>query len=152
MGKWPRSELESAFDHYQKTVASCRQSGDWRAWSEMFTDDIEFVEHVHGAIKGKKAMFDWISRPSRKKSDLDNWAVAWLVIDEDRGWVIVKWWNRFRDLGDGSIFQFGNITHLVYAGNNQWSYKEDAYSEAVVKEAASAWAARRDELAGKAAN
>ena len=54
--------------------------------------------------------------------------IEWHTVDEARGWVICKVWNRLEDPGDGSVHQEYNLTVLHYAGDGQWSYEEDIYN------------------------
>ena len=49
-------------------------------------------------------------------------------IDVDKGWVIFKNINTMRDPGDGSVHGAGVITVLHYAGDDKWSFEEDAYN------------------------
>ena len=54
--------------------------------------------------------------------------VPWYSIDVERGWVIFKNVNTMKDPGDGSVHGAEVITVLHYAGDDQWSYEEDAYN------------------------
>ena len=54
----------------------------------------------------------------------------WCVCDEERGWWICQIENRFRDPGDGEIYEAYNITVLKYAGDMQFSSEEDVYNPA----------------------
>ena len=51
-----------------------------------------------------------------------------------------------RDKGDGSIFQAANLTRLVYAGDDRWSYEEDAYNPKAMADVLQAWFAHRRSL------
>src|SRR6478609_2299216 len=53
--------------------------------------------------------------------------VEWYSIDTDKGWVIFKNVNTMKDPGDGSVHGAPVITVLEYAGDDKWSYEEDAY-------------------------
>ena len=132
MGRWTREELEEAFDVYQKTALEAGTSGDWRKWADMFTEDATYLEHHYGAFGGREAIYTWIQKTMEEpiNRDMRYFPIDWYTIDEEKGMVIAKVWNRMVDPGDGSIHQEHNITVLKYAGNMQWSYEEDAYNPA----------------------
>ena len=59
---------------------------------------------------------------------MPTYPVEWYSIDVDKGWVIFKNINTMRDPGDGSVHGTAVITVLEYAGDDKWSYEEDAYN------------------------
>jgi len=61
MGKWSREELERAFENYQRLALEAGTSGNWDAWSEQFTEDATYVEHLYGTMGGREAIRRWIS-------------------------------------------------------------------------------------------
>ena len=119
MGRWSRDELEEAFEGYQKTALAAGTSGDWREWADMFTEDATCVEHHYGAFGGREAIYTWIQKAMEEpmSRDMRYFPIDWYAIDEDKGMIIAKVWNRMVDPGDGSIHQEHNITILKYAGN-----------------------------------
>jgi len=121
MGRFSREELEEAFDVYQKTALEAGTSGDWRKWADMFTEDATYVEHHYGAFGGREAIYTWIQKTMEEpiNRDMRYFPIDWYTIDEEKGMVIAKVWNRMVDPGDGSIHQEHNITVLKYAGNMQ---------------------------------
>jgi hypothetical protein len=62
--------------------------------------------------------------------------------------VVVYIQNRMRDPGDGSMHQAPNVTILLYAGDNQWSYQEDLYNVADFVTMIGAWEERVRALGG----
>ena len=132
MGRWTRDELEEAFDAYQKTALAAGMSCNWREWADMFTEDATYVEHHYGEFGGREAIYNWIQKTMEEpiNREMKFFPIDWYTIDEDRGWIIAKVWNRMSDPGDGSIHQEHNITILRYAGNMKWSYEEDVYNPA----------------------
>lgn len=143
-----RSELEAAFEAYQADGRRACDTGDWRAWADHFTDDAVYVEHHYGRFDGREAIASWISDAMSvfPGSAMPEFPVEWYVIDEERGWIICKVWNRMADPGDGSIHQAYNITVLHYAGDGKWSFEEDVYNPASFAEMVTGWIARRDEV------
>ena len=154
MGRWSREELEEAFEVYQDTALKAGVSGDWRAWADMFTEDATYVEHHYGEFGGREAIYNWIqgimAEPINR--DMRYFPIDWYTIDEDRGWIIAKVWNRMVDPGDGSIHQEHNITILRYAGKMKWSYEEDAYNPANFGKMIKGWMKAKQSVEAKKAS
>ncbi len=153
MGRWSREELEEAFQTYQETALKAGVSGDWQEWANMFTEDATYIEHHYGEFGGREAIYKWIqtamSEPINR--EMKFFPIDWYTIDEDRGWIVAKVWNRMADPGDGSIHQEHNITILHYAGNMKWSYEEDVYNPAHFGKMIKGWMARKQEIEAKKA-
>ena len=130
MGDYTREELQSAHDHFVSVANDCARRGEWRAWADLFTDDAEYFEHTYGRFHGPDEIYNWIQPLMAQwpNSEMNAFPHDWCVMDEERGWWICQIENRFRDPGDGKIYQEHNLTVLHYAGNNKWSFEEDAYN------------------------
>jgi ketosteroid isomerase-like protein len=130
MGEYTRDEIEQAYAHYRATAAEAGASGDWDAWSNLFTEDAVYIEHLYGRFEGREAIRTWISTTMAEplNREMTDFPADWWVIDEDRGWVVCAVWNRMQDIGDGQLHQAINWSLLKYAGDNQWSYEEDIYN------------------------
>jgi hypothetical protein len=130
MGQYSRQEIEDAFQHFQETADRSAKSGDWREWSEIFTEDAKYYEHHYGMMEGRQAIYEWIQKTMTDPqfADMRNFPIDWYVIDEERGWVLCSVWNEMDDPGDGSLHREYNWTMLHYAGNGQFSYEEDMYN------------------------
>ncbi|MCA9511960.1 MAG: nuclear transport factor 2 family protein [Myxococcota bacterium] len=151
MGRWSRQELEEAFDNYQAMALKAGTSGDWRCWADLFTEDATYVEHLFGTFGGREAIYNWIQKTmsTAPNDEMKFFPIDWYVIDEERGWIVCKVWNRFMDPGDGSVHQEYNVTILKYAGNGRFSYEEDVYNPAHFGKMVKGYIDRRDELAAK---
>ena len=151
MGRWSRAELEEAFELYQETALKAGTSGDWRPWADLFTEDATYIEHHYGTFGGREAIYNWIqtamSEPINR--DMRYFPIDWYMIDEERGWVVAKVFNRMVDPGDGSLHQEYNITILHYAGNMKWSFEEDVYNPAFFGEMIKGWMGRKKDLEKK---
>ena len=149
MGRWSRQEIEDAFDNYQAMALKAGTSGDWRCWADLFTEDATYVEHLYGTLGGREAIRRWISDTMAQKinCEMKYFPIDWYIIDEERGWIVCKVWNRMADPGDGSIHQEYNFTLLKYAGNGKFSYEEDIYNPQRFGRMVKGWLERRDELA-----
>jgi uncharacterized protein (TIGR02246 family) len=147
-GPWSREELEREFARYRERAAA----GDWSAWADQFTEDALYVEHEYGELRGREAIRAWITHTMTQEwpgREMPEFPVDWYVIDDARGWVIAKIWNRMADPGDGGVYQEYNFTLLKYAGDGKWCYEEDIYNPAhfatMLHEFVSARRAARDD-------
>lgn len=148
MPAFPRQEILDAFDRYQEAAARAGATGDWRGWSDLFTPDATYLEHLFGTFEGREAIHDWIRSAMSQwpNSAFTSFPIGWSVVDEDRGWVVCQVWNRLEDPGDGSVHQEYNLTVLHYAGDGLWSHEEDVYNPAHFATAVEGWMARCREL------
>lgn len=148
MGRWPREELETAFDKYQAAALKGAKQGDWRDWADCFTEDATYFEHHYGKFWGRDSIFRWISETMKPYpvNHMTAFPVSWYSIDEQKGWILCEVMNRMDDLGDGKIYQEPNITILHYAGNGLFSYEEDAYNPARMGSMIAAWIAVKESM------
>jgi hypothetical protein len=139
MASWSREELEREFTRYQERGAAL----DWSAWADQFTEDAQYVEHNYGVYNGREAIREWIveTMGTWPGNEMPVFPVEWYIIDEERGWIVAKIWNRMQDPGDGSVHQAYNFTLLKYAGGGKWSYEEDIYNPASFAEMIKAYIA-----------
>ena len=108
-----RSELASAFETFEATVARAAETRDWDAWVEQYTPDVLYIEHAMGTMRGRDQVRDWIRQTMTTfpGSHMVAFPTLWSVIDETTGRVILELDNPMRDPGDG-----------------QWSREEDIYN------------------------
>jgi hypothetical protein len=140
-GRWSRDELQQAHDHFVEVAGRCAAANAWREWADLFTDDAVYVEHCFGRFEGPDQIFDWITRTMAAwpNSEMTSFPHEWCVCDEEKGWWICKILNRFRDPGDGRVYEEANLTVLHYAGDMKFSYEEDAYNPANFGPVVTAW-------------
>jgi hypothetical protein len=148
MGTWSRSEIETAFEHYQSEVRRACATGDWNIFAELFTEDATYHEHGFGDFVGREAIRVWITdtMASFPGNAMPAFPIKWRVIDEERGWVICDILNRMADPGDGSVYEASNITVLHYAGDNHFSHEEDAYNPMAFLRMVRKWCGRAKEF------
>lgn len=154
MSRFTRAEIEAAFQHFQAAADQSAKTGDWRAWSECFTEDADYYEHHYGKMHGREAIYQWIQSTMVDPyfADMRNFPIDWYVIDEERGWVLCSVWNEMDDPGDGSLHREYNWTILHYAGDGQFSYEEDMYNPAEFGRMVQGWHEVKDRVAGTAKN
>ncbi len=149
MSRWNRAEIEAAFDRYQAAALKGGTTGDWDDWADCFTEDCTYLEHMYGEMGGREAVRKWIHQvmvESYPGNEMCHFPIDWYTIDEDRGWIVCKVWNRMRDPGDGSLHQEYNLTVLHYAGGGRFSYEEDIYNPHHFGTMLKKWEQKRDEL------
>jgi len=112
-----RSELASAFETFEATVARAAETRDWDAWVEQYTPDVLYIEHAMGTMRGRDQVRDWIRQTMTTfpGSHMVAFPTLWSV-------------NPMRDPGDGSVISATNISIITYAGDGQWSREEDIYN------------------------
>jgi len=141
MGTYSREELQRAHDAMVAAADASAASGDWVAWSEMFTEDAYYDEHHYGVLRGRAEILAWITETMSTwpNSEMRAFPHEWCVCDEERGRWICQIQNRFDDPGDGKVYEAPNITILQYAGNMQFSSEEDVYNPARFAPVVRAW-------------
>ena len=143
MGRFDRSELERAFEHYKEVSKQAAESGEWDAWAELFTKDATYVEHQYGRFEGREAIRKWICETMSGYRGMNSFPVEWAIIDEERAWIVFAAWNRMADPGDGSLHQAASWSLIHYAGDDLWSYEEDIYSPDEFAGMVKGWATAR---------
>ena len=130
MGQFSREEIEDTFQRHQDLVVEIGKSWDWARYGELFTEDATYTEHLYGKMAGRQQISEWIASTMNTfpGSEMPSYPVEWYSIDTDKGWVIFKNINTMKDPGDGSVHGAPVITVLEYAGDDKWSYEEDAYN------------------------
>jgi hypothetical protein len=137
-----RDELEDAFAHYQRQVATAAETGDWNHFADLFTEDADYDEHAFGVLKGREQIRRWVigTMTSFPGNAMVSFPPAWYVIDKQRGWIVCDVRNLMRDPGDGSVHEASNYTRLIYAGDRQFSFEEDVYNPARFQQMTVRWA------------
>jgi len=151
---WSRQELEEAFAAYQRAGEEAGKTGDWAAWSEVFTEDATYVEHHFGTFHGRDAIGEWITQVMSEfpGNVMPEFPIEWYVVDEERGWIVCKIWNRMADPGDGTVLEAMNFTLLKYAGDGKWAYEEDVYNPNAFIEVVQEWTKRKQAAEGRASS
>jgi SnoaL-like domain len=145
VAQWSRSELQEAHDRFVRVASDCAKAGNWAPWSELFTEDAQYVEHCFGTFHGRDEIYRWISSTMAEwpNSAMTSFPHDWCVCDEERGWWICQIENRFEDPGDGKTYEQSNLTVLHYAGDGLFSYEEDVYNPALFGPVVKDWVAAK---------
>lgn len=128
----PRPELEAAFEHYQRQVERCVETGDWSHFADAFTEDASYLEHAYGEFRGRDEIRAWVIRTMTSPPGcwMTSFPPSWHVIDEEQDRIVCEIRNLMADPGDGSVHEATNITILDYAGGDLFGYEEDVYNPA----------------------
>lgn len=143
-----RNELVAAFETFERTVDRAARTQDWDAWVEHYTDDVLYIEHAVGTMRGRDEVRTWIRRTmgTFPGSHMTSFPSLWHVIDDATGRVICELDNPMRDPGDGTIISATNISILTYAGNGKWCRQEDIYNPLRFVRASTKWCEKAREL------
>ena len=148
MGRWTREEILETHDKYLDAVRQAVRTNDWTVWSEMYTEDADYIEHHFGHFSGRAAIRKfmqgcWGAFPAMY---MTSFPPVWRIVDEDRGWLVGEFSNRMQDLGDGILYEARNISIFHYAGRGLFSHQEDFYNPAAMGKMINAWSAARERL------
>ena len=135
MGQFSRQEIERAFRNYWQTGA-VRE--DWDGFANCFTEDVVYVEHVLGTMRGREEVRSWIKKIMEEYGELYT-AYEWHSVDEESSRVLVYMQNRRDDPSGSGTIDFPGITILRYAGDGRFSYEEDFWSVPGARTAAKAY-------------
>ena len=136
-----RDELADAFRAFEKTVDDAARTRDWDPWVDQYSDDIVYVEHAAGTMRGREQVRTWIwkTMESFPGSHMTSFPSLWKVYDEATNRVICELDNPMRDPGDGTIISATNISIVTYAGDGLWCRQEDVYNPLRFVSAATKW-------------
>jgi hypothetical protein len=128
VGRFSRAELEQAFEHYTKVVDECSASGDWSPFADLFTEDVEYIEHAYGTFHGREEVRAWIIDVMAPFPTM-HFPHGWVAYDDENGAIVVEIQNALdHPTEPGVEFGFPNVTRLVYAGDGLFSSEEDVYN------------------------
>ena len=120
MTTFSRDEVEQAFRHYYLTGPVHE---DWKAWSELFTDDALYWDHYWGRFTGPREIEKFLDGTMSQAPAVYT-PMMWYVIDGSR--VVWKGVNRADNpRPGGEPFGFESLQILTYAGDGKWSREED---------------------------
>jgi hypothetical protein len=148
MGRWTKEEIFEAHDKYLVVVREAVRTNNWGVWSEIFTEDADYIEHHFGHFSGRAAIMKfmqgcWGAYPAMY---MTNFPPVWRIVDEDRGWIVGEFSNRMKDLGNGILYEARNISIFHYAGHGLFSHQEDIYNPAAMGKMINAWVAAKEQL------
>jgi ketosteroid isomerase-like protein len=146
--QFSQAELEAAFATFEQTVDDAARRHDWDAWVEHYTDDVDYIEHAAGTMKGRDEVRTWIRRTMSTfpGSYMTHFPSLWTVYDPPTGRVLTELDNPMRDPGDGTVISATNISIVTYAGDGKWCRQEDVYNPLKFVQASIEWCRKATEL------
>src|SRR4051812_37947418 len=143
-----RDELVEAFAEFEATVARAADTRNWDSWVDQYTDDVVYVEHAAGTMRGREQVRPWIWQTMENfpGNHMTSFPSLWTVYDEDADRVLCELDNPMRDPGDGTIITATNISIVTYAGDGKWSRQEDIYNPLRFVKASLKWCRKAAEL------
>ena len=144
MALFPREEIEAAFLGFIAAAGRSGRSGDWSDWGSCMTPDATFVETELGRFGKREAIVTAITNAMPREGErpwgaIQGFPVEEYVIDDNRGWVWALVSARFKDPGDGSLFQGRVFLQLKYHGEGRFYYLETIYNPYLIERAMDAW-------------
>ena len=82
--RFSRAELADAFATFEAEVDDAASTHNWDAWVAHYTDDVDYIEHAMGTMKGRGQVRDWIYRTMTTfpGSHMTAFPSLWHVIDD----------------------------------------------------------------------
>ncbi len=148
MSRFTEDELLAAFAEHQRKVREITASGEWERFADLFTEDVDYIEHAYGRMRGRAEVAAWSAKTmgSFPGNHMTDFPANWVIADAGLGRIVCEVDNPFRDPGDGTHITAANITILDYAGDGLWSRAEDVYNPMHFGKAAMDWCAKAAEL------
>jgi SnoaL-like domain len=139
-----RAEVEAAFLHLW-TVGNLDET--WQAWPSCFTEDVHYIEHIYGEMRGRAAVTAWITGLMAENRDIHA-VIDWYMIRGRR--VVVNMQNRYYNPDPaGAPFDFPGITILEYGGGGLFRYEEDYWCVRTAKTCHAAFHAAVERCGGR---
>ncbi|WP_405490586.1 nuclear transport factor 2 family protein [Nocardia sp. NBC_00511] len=130
MGKFSRAELEEALHHYVEVVDRCSATEDWSPFADLFTEDVEYIEHAYGIMHGREEVRRWIVSVMKPFPQM-RFPHEWIAFDEDNDAIVISIRNVLDHPTEAGVeFWFPNISRIVYAGDGLFASEEDTYNPA----------------------
>jgi hypothetical protein len=148
-GRFPKEEIEDAFDHYRAQLAHAGKTRDWRHFGAAITKDATWIDCALGHLGKREGIVREIeSRLHRVEDDapwvqLCRFPVAEFIVDEAAESVWAFFWARFADPGDGSRHECKVFAELQYAGNGLFKVIETLYNPNHFDRALESWKAAK---------
>ena len=139
-----RDEVEAAFQRFW-TLGNLDEN--WAEWPSLLTEDVHYIEHIYGEMRGRAAVTKWITELMANHRDVHA-VIDWYMIRGRR--VVVNMQNRYYNPDPaGAPFDFAGITILEYAGDGRFGYEEDYWCVRTAKQCHVAFQAAVERCGGR---
>ena len=133
-GRFPREELEDAFDHFRAQLALAGKTRDWSHFGAAITKDATWIDCALGHIGKREGILRTIEDRLHQVDEDAPWVqlcrfpVGEFIIDEARESVWSFFWARFDDVGDGIRHEAKVFAELQYHGDGLFKVIETLYN------------------------
>lgn len=148
-GRFPKEEIEEAFDFFRAQLAHAGKTRDWRHFGAAITKDATWIDCALGHLGKREGIVHEIERRLHSVEDDAPWVqlcrfpVAEFIIDEAAESVWAFFWARFADPGDGSRHECKVFAELRYAGDGLFKVIETLYNPNHFEKAMESWKAAK---------
>ncbi|MEM7411355.1 MAG: nuclear transport factor 2 family protein [Myxococcota bacterium] len=149
-GRFPREEIEEAFDHFRKQLALAGKTRDWNHLGAALTKDVTWIDCALGHLGKREGIVRVLEErlhrvdPDAPWVQLCRFPVGEFIIDEARESVWAFFWARFDDVGDGSRHEAKVFAELQYHGDGLFKVVETLYNPNHFDRAMESYKAARD--------
>ncbi len=133
-GRFPKEEIEEAFDHFRMQLALAGKTRDWRHFGAAITKDATWIDCALGHLGKREAIVREIERHLHRVDEDAPWVqlcrfpVGEFIVDEAAESVWAFFWARFDDVGDGSRHECKVFAELRYGGDGLFKVIETLYN------------------------
>ena len=133
-GRFPREEIEEAFDHYRKQLALSGKTKDWNHWGATLTKDATWIDCALGHMGKREAIVHEVEKRLHQVDDDAPWVQLCrfpadeYIVDAAHESVWAFFWARFNDVGDGIRHQAKVFAELTYDGDGLFKVIETLYN------------------------
>ena len=148
-GRFPREEIEEAFDHYRKQLSLAGKTTNWNHWGACLTKDATWIDCALGHLGKREAIVREVEARLHQVSDDAPWVQLCrfpadeYIVDDARESVWSFFWARFRDPGDGSRHEAKVFAELTYGGDGLFKVVETLYNPNHFERAIESWKAAK---------
>jgi hypothetical protein len=110
---------------------------NWPRWSQLFTDDAVYTEHVMGRFVGPAGIEAFLAEGMKPVAPM-TFSLEWHTVEGNR---LAFWiWNHLpAPEGSEGEFCFPNMSIIEHDGNGKWTMEEDLYDPSWAGDAVMAW-------------
>ena len=133
-GRFPKQEIEAAFDHFRGQLALAGKTRDWNHLGAAITKDATWIDCRLGKIGKREGIVRQIESELHGVEEDAPWVqlcrfpVAEFVVDEAAESVWTFLWARFDDVGDGIRHEAKVFAELTYGGDGLFKVIETLYN------------------------
>ncbi|MCW2829314.1 MAG: hypothetical protein JWP31_6 [Aeromicrobium sp.] len=140
-----RDEIEQAFRHYFLTGPV---NEDWKAWSQLFTDDATYHDYFWGTFRGPAEIEQFLEGTMSFAAHVYS-PLVWYNIDGTH--IVYQVVNRADNPVAGrDPLEFPSLQVIRYAGDGKWSSEEDWWTVNEMKLFNQRYVAAREEAGADA--